>query len=298
MIQTTSRLPLQAAITSWCLALIALVATPQQAAAQDNEANPYYIGASQAFTHDSNLFRVADGTPATSDTYSSTGVLAGVNQPFGRQRFFADVNVQENRFRDTDRLNNTSYGVATGLDLSTIERLSGTLRYSRNESLADYSTIGAPQLTSKNIENTEQYGATVRYGITARTALVGGLQHREVAFSSAAFADREYKQNAANFGVSYGASGLLTLGTGVRHTSTRYIDDKTSRDDFDVTATWVPSGLSTVSARISATREQRSVVSQRDFSGTTGSLRPCAMKIGTSWFAGLRSAARAVASGR
>ena len=49
------------------------------------ETNPYYVGVSQAFTHESNVFRVATGQAESSDTYSTTSLLAGIDQPFGRR---------------------------------------------------------------------------------------------------------------------------------------------------------------------------------------------------------------------
>src|SRR5207245_3758172 len=68
------------------------------------EANPYYIGVSQAFTHDSNVFRRPDnGTlPVVADTVSSTGVLGGIDQPFGRQHFFANGTAAMNRHKNLD----------------------------------------------------------------------------------------------------------------------------------------------------------------------------------------------------
>src|SRR6266436_4482934 len=102
------------------------------------ETSPYYIGVSQAFTHDNNVFRRPDnGTlPVLADTLSSTGLLGGIDQPFGRQHFFANGTAATNRHKNLDQLNNTSYGLAAGLDWSTVERLSGNVRASANQSLA------------------------------------------------------------------------------------------------------------------------------------------------------------------
>lgn len=255
--------------------LIAWSCAAAPAWAQDDSADPYYIGVSTAYTQDSNLFKASDGAARVRDSYTSTGLLAGVDQPFGRQRFFANGNVRENRFNDTKRLNNTSYGLNVGLDWSTIERISGAVSYARNESLVDYASLNLLQevVTAKNIQDTEQFSASVRYGITARVGLVGGYQKRDVRLSAPEFADRQYDQNVANLGVTYGASGLLTLGTGVRRTETDFANNETtSRNDLDFTATWVPSGLSTVTGRISATSETGGQGGRRDFSGTTGSL--------------------------
>ena len=46
--------------------------------------------------------------------------------------------------------------------------------------------------------------------------------------------------------------------------------DKMDRKDIDFTATWVPSGLSTVTGRLSVTREDHTAPSRGNFHGLTG----------------------------
>ena len=58
-----------------CLA-IASFGLSSASGALAQEANPYYVGIAQAFTHESNLFRVATGQPETSDTFSTTAAPA------------------------------------------------------------------------------------------------------------------------------------------------------------------------------------------------------------------------------
>jgi hypothetical protein len=258
------------------LAFAAGLACTAGALAQDAAPNPYYIGVSQAFTHESNLFRQTTGE--VSDTLSSTSLYGGVDQPFGRQRFYANGSASANRYQDTSRLNNTGYGLNVGLDWSTIEHLSGNLRYSANQNLADYGAVGvAGTTTSKSIERSQLLLASARYGITSRMALEAGVQRREVDYSDAAFASRDNTQNAVNAGVTYGVSGFLTFGAGGRYTTTRRPNlaggpDKANRRDLDLTTNWSPTGLSTLSARLSFSNEDHSQPALEDFSGVTGSL--------------------------
>lgn len=241
--------------------------------AQDDP-NPYYIGASQSFTRDSNLFRQTTGE--VSDTISSTSLFAGVDQPFGRQRFYANGNVSANRFNNVSRLNNTGYGLNVGLDWETINNLSGRLRYSTNQSLADYGTAGTNS-TAKSIERSQLALASVRYGITSRLSLEAGAQHRALDYSDPAFVSRENSQKVFNVGGRYGVSGFLTFGTGLRFTQTDTPNaaggpDEADRKDLDLTSSWSPTGLSTINARISYSREEHSLAALSDFSGMTGSL--------------------------
>src|SRR5450631_4768822 len=59
--------------------------------------NPYYVGVSQGFTHDSNVFRIPSGP---SDNFSTTSLLGGFDQPISRQRIFGSGSVSLNRYFD------------------------------------------------------------------------------------------------------------------------------------------------------------------------------------------------------
>ena len=72
------------------------------ASAGPSDPNPYYIGVAQAFTRDSNVYRVPSGP---GDTYSSTSLFGGFIQPISRQRVYGRANVSENRYKDEKQLN-------------------------------------------------------------------------------------------------------------------------------------------------------------------------------------------------
>jgi hypothetical protein len=245
------------------------------------EANPYYIGVSQAFTHDSNVFRRPDnGTlPVVADTVSSTGLLGGIDQPFGRQRFFANGTAAVNRHKNLDQLDNTSYGLATGLDWSTIERLSGNVRLSANQSLANYGDVNAATTTEKNLQKSRQFSANARYGLAASLGLEGGVEHGSVDFSAPNDL-RTVRQDSANLGLRWGGGGPLSVGVSARTSKAKYpavatgvgttAPDELKRNDVGVNATYTPTGLSTFSGHLNATREDHSLDNQSDFHGMTG----------------------------
>lgn len=239
--------------------------------------SPYYIGASQAFSHDSNVFRARKGTTETSDTISTTSLLAGIDQPFGRQRLTADAAVRYNKYQDTDRLDNTSYRLGAGLDWETINRLSGTVSLVAAQNLARYGAENAPQTTERNLERARQFGATVQYGGQSVLAIYGLFDHRAVDYSLALFDTLDYERNQIGAGVRYRVSGALTLGAEARTAKGEYPNalggagDEFDRHDLAATALWVPTGASSVSARLGAT-EQSHDIGARDFSGVTGSV--------------------------
>jgi hypothetical protein len=248
------------------------------------QVSPYYIGAAQAFSHDSNIFRVADGNPRISDVWSTTSLLAGIDQPIGRQRVYADANIAYNKYQDLDQLDGTGYIVGLGLDWATVERLSGTLKFNASEALADYGSADTPATTEKNIERSQEALASVRLGGAAsRFNLEGTLSHRELNYSLDSWDRYEYRRDTVGLGVIYRPSGALTLGVGARYTrgtfprftkdpSGAYIADDYDRNDVDLTAVWEATGASRVNARISFTDESHDIAGARDFSDWTGAI--------------------------
>ena len=248
-----------------------------------SQANPYYIGASQAFTHDTNVFRVPIGQPETSDTYSTTSLLAGIDQPIGRQRLFGDAAVRYNHYRNADQLNNTGYGVDVGVDWQTVQSLSGRISYTAKQNLAKYGADVGPVLTTKNLERTQEFLARGQLGLVSLLSLEAGYSHRRLDYSAPEFAFQEFRQDAGRLGVLYRPGGALTLGLAGRHTQGEYPfavqlapgafqSDDFRRNDVDLTAQWVPTGQSTLRARLSYTKEKHEVVTSRNLSSTTGAI--------------------------
>jgi hypothetical protein len=274
-------------------ALAAACALAFGASAHAQEESPYYIGVQQTFTHDSDILRQSG---EGSDTISSTGVLGGLNLHLGRQRVYADATANSNRFDRFDQFNNTSYSLSAGLDWETVEHLSGNLRYITSENLIDYGAFDVPT-TVKDVQKLQQWIANARYGITSTFAVDGGVQHRSVDFS-AAQDPRDYKENVARVGLNWGTSGLLVFRLGLRATKSDYPsavispfvpgqpdaippipsipavygEDKINRKDIDLSATWTPSGLSTLTGRLSSTRQTHSQPGIPKLSGLTGAL--------------------------
>lgn len=257
------------------------------------QASPWYIGVSQGFTHQSNVFKEGDAS-AVSDTVYSTGVLGGLNLELGRQRLYADFTANANRYQDNELLNNNSYSLLTGLDWQTVEHLSGSVRLIGRRNLGDYgvSTLSAyglpPGTRVRNVETIRQGSVSARFGVASQLGIEGGVDDRSVKYSFTS--DRDTTSQAAHLGVRWGTPGsVLTLrlsGRGTKGESPNYrplLDplfpelgfgllepDEYDRKDIDLNIVWLPTGLSTVKARISATREDHTAPTRADFSGLTG----------------------------
>lgn len=260
------------------LALAAGMAVSGAAIAQSAD-RPYYVGVMQDFTHQSNVLNSPSGGEV-SDTVSTTTLRGGLNVPFGRQRVYANASLNHQRFSDLDARNNTGYAISAGLDWSTIERLSGSLAVNANRRQADFNSGGIVPVSLSNIERSDDFTAKVRLGVVTTLAFEGSAGQRRVSFSAPEFASREYRQDNASLGLSYRPSAILTLGTGVSGERTRYLaaaplqsaPDRSKRQDVYGTATWVPTGASTVSARVSFGKTEYDRATAGDFKGVTGYL--------------------------
>jgi hypothetical protein len=266
---------------------LALLLTGGLAAA---ETSPYYIGLSQGFSHDSNVYRVDDNTLlpehlSRSDTVSTTSLLAGIDQPIGRQRLFGSAALRSIRFRDNDTLNNEAYNTKLGLDWSTINHISGSLTGVATQNLARFNPDnGIATLLKKNTERTGALDAKIRMGVVTRWTAEAGLGHQQVSYSADEFRPREFSQDVVSAGMRYSPSGAINFGVALRRTEGKFqryrelvdgsfVADRYKRNDLDFSSTWVPTGASQFSGRLSIGSVEHTEAVRRDFSGTTGLLR-------------------------
>lgn len=254
------------------------------------QSSPFYFGASQGVTRDSNLYRLSDGAaplPAgrsKSDTVYTTSLLAGIDQPIGRQRVRGDVSLRASRFANNKVLDNEGYGLKLGADWSTIGRLSGSINLVSDRSLARFAndTLSINNL-QRNIASSTTFDTTVRRGLVTRWSAEATYAHQRVGYSASEFEPREYRQNSLSAGVRYTPSGLISFGAALRGTEGRYprfallangsyLADTYSGRNLDLSTRWTPSGVSQFEARLSFGNTSYDRDTARDFSGVTGGL--------------------------
>jgi len=276
--------------------LIASLTATAGCAVWADEPSPYYLGVTESLTSDSNATGTAGGR---SDTYSSTGLTGGFDQPIGRQRLHANANVHYNKYHSLTQLDSTTYGVAGGWDWATIEQLSGNVLASANQSPASLGTTAGLVNTAseKNLAKTDQLSTSVLWG-GATVGLQGAYSHSRVRYSAASYFVAESSADAGSANVFYRLGPDIKLGTGVRVTRTisphaiytpaaglvstdpnviadpaNYSPNTATGRNFDLTADWGVTAQSGVNARLSWTRQSNSTVAGNlDFSGLTGSL--------------------------
>lgn len=257
--------------TLLCL-LTAVLAAAGFGPAWADEPNPYYIGGSARVTHDTNVYRLPN---AVGDTSYSVGLLGGFDQQIGRQRVYASGTVQDTRFQDLKKLDYTDYSVNAGIDWATVYNLSGTLSHTSSQSLYNYGGSNTIQSNAKNLERRNETVARLRYGSASLLSLDTSFTHRNQNYSDPVYKFNALDQDAVSVGLTYRPRASLTLGTALRYTKGNYrLERDFDRKDIDLTANWVPTGRSTLYARLSyGKRTSRNGISAFDFTGTTGQLK-------------------------
>ena len=232
-----------------------------------SDPNPYYIGVSQAFTHDTNVYRIPDG-PA--DTYSSTSLLGGFDQMLGRQHVFGRAVVSNNRYQDETTLDNVSYSAYVGLDWDTIEHLSGRVYASFNRGLSSPPAGAGTPVAAQNISDTQTIEALIRWGGPSLLSLEGGASYSNVGYSSPQYVASEFNKSSANINLFYHGGGPLRIGIGVRADATRtpqaFVDPATGQVQstrlngqyVDLLADYDVTGQIGANARLSYTRQENS----------------------------------------
>ncbi len=281
MLHTTPPFRTPATLLALAMLAVACGASAAPAPAQStslNEPNPYYIGARQAITHNSNVYAIQGGP---GDTYSSTSLFGGFDQPIGRERLYAKGTVTVDRFRDQTALNNVGYSLSGGLDWSTIHRISGTFYASANRSLASLGANGTiVPVGVRNMLDNDEIGARVRWGGESLLSLEGGLVHNRVRYSAPEATSGNATQDTGSIALYYRPSGLLRLGTALRFvhgeqpnipvTGGGTLSNTYNTRYLDLLADWTPSARTSAGGRLSWTRQSNSNSTGLDFSGLTG----------------------------
>lgn len=266
------------------LLLLCLAAASAQA-----QTSPWYVGGAVTLTRENNLYRLADGaaTPAglsKADLVTSTALLAGLDQPIGRQRLYATATLRADRYRDNGNLDNDGHVLRTGIDWETAGRLSGNIDLSADRNLARFDTDTEIGLQSRrNVEDKQRLFAEARLGVVTAYTLQASLEHRERRFSAPEFDPRESRQTTLATSLRWRPRAGLMLGAGLRATDGRLPRYRTlpgggveaqdfRREGLDLLGTLETGGSSRLDGRLTFGRTQYDLSSARDISGATGYL--------------------------
>lgn len=245
------------------------------------ETNPYYLGVGAGLTHVSNLYRLSDGSPQSSDWVGSVSLRAGIDQTFGRQRLVLDAALRQQRYRNNSALDNNGYSLSGGYSWEAFEKLSGTVSGSASRSLAAFNPGDRPSVAERNEQRNEQLNAQVRYGLGGAWQVEGGAGWLRERFSLASYSPYNYRQHSSNAGLNYrprpglrlGLSGRMTRGSYDERVVAGGVGEDLDRKELGLTLDWEPGGASSYNARLGHARTTYSHSEGNNISGLTASLQ-------------------------
>jgi hypothetical protein len=236
------------------------------------ETSPWYIGARETITHDSNVYRTPD---AISDWIFATGVFGGVDQQISRQRLRANVAADWNRYRNEDRLNHTSGSGLVRLDWETIGNLSGDIQLSHKQSLyRDYLT--ETQAQNKTVVRTTDGQFNARLGVVTAWTVEAGVFGSRSRFRGGLSDSNDIDYDGYRAALRYNPRSHISVGIGGRHAKGEYPHAGGSfdftRDDIDLLMVWTPTATSNFDGRLSRSKWDYANDNARSNSLTTGSV--------------------------
>ena len=266
---------LRAATLPCLLALQTMTLTAQA------DTNPYYLGVGAGLTHVSNLYRLSDASPQSSDWVGSLSLRAGIDQTFGRQRLVLDAALRQQRYRSNSALDNSGYSLSGGFSWEALEKLSGTLGGSASRSLAAFNPGDRPSVVELNEQLNEQLNAQVRYGLGSAWQVEGGAGWLRERYSLASYSPYNYRQHSGNLGLNYRPRPSLRLGLSGRATRGSYyervvgagIGEDLDRRDLGLALDWEPGGASSYKLRLGHARTRYGASAGSNVSGLTASLQ-------------------------
>lgn len=251
------------------------------AAQAESDNGPFYIGASLGLNHVSNIYRLPEASVPNSDEVMTSSLLAGLDKPLGRQRFFADAVWRDNRYRRERSLDHAGYSLSAGMDWAALDKLGGRVLVRSTRNLAQYNLSSElNQFREKNLERNELLEASARYGLAGKLSLEGGLAHQSRDFSAEAYRVLNFKQDSVFAGLGWRSSGALRFGLTGRHTDGSgyarllvfVLPNDYRRQDLELSSEWTPSAASTLNARLGVSRIDNSSSGIDNYSGLTGRL--------------------------
>lgn len=248
------------------------------AARADGDA--FRFGAGLSAGSETNVFRAPPGQES-SDHYVGASLSAQVDETFGRQRLQAGLTVRRSDYSRLDDLDNTGYGLSSDWSGSTAGDLSWKISYATNRSLASYTSVIEPDRRVANVETSRQFIAAVQLGRVAQWVASVTASHRSIDYSAAAYAQDQYRLDSLGLSAQWRPLGPLSVTFGPRLTQGRFPQarlnadgsasaDRFERQDIDLSSVWSVTGASSVTGRVSLTRQRYDLLSDRDFSGATG----------------------------
>ncbi|MDR3088162.1 MAG: hypothetical protein LBU45_09510 [Azoarcus sp.] len=261
------------------VALLGLQAT-LAVAQEDEKIKSLSFTASQTFTRDSNLYRASSSQDLQGNdrSDSSSVTRAGVNfdDEFSRQGIHAGVSVSRTLYRNNTHLDNTSPDARLRWDWRLGNHLSGVLGYSYGETFVGFDNAGEAGNTKKTDRVMQRLGranASADYWWHPDWAVGLGFSNVHSNYRGG-YERSKYEATRSNLNFTYRPSTGNRLVFSLSRENGQYPNDPAAdwkQNDARFSGQWKLTGVTQLSGYVGYTQRKYDV-SNRDFSGTTGSL--------------------------
>lgn len=263
--------------------LVIVLLLPGRAAAQLYEPLHFVVGGSVA--SDSNVFRLAPsadpqallGSSKKSDTLRTGYVGLRLDKTYSLQRFQVDLTGTAYRYSRFSSLDFEAFDYRAAWGWQLTPRVSGTLSAERRQALVPFSEF---QDFRRNIRTSDNRVASLDWWVTGGWHLLVGAGQSEQRSSIPFLAEADFVFNRAEAGVRYVARSGSSVGFTGRAGEGRYlnrvvdfvalIDNRFRQDEAELQGSWIVSGRSRLSARLTWTERRHENFAFRDSSGNSG----------------------------
>ena len=261
-------------------ALAALLLALGAGGACADQDDTFNLTPSVGWTHDNNLFRVANG--AVADDIYTAGVTLSIQKRYSLQRFELEASYIDTRYRKYDYLNYNATPYRAAWYWSVTPELHGDLAFDQTESLYNFADYRADN--RRNINTTKNARFSAVYDYTPTWHLLGGVSQRD-------YSNTQFTQGEGNNRVGSFFGGLRftpTDNTALTYRYTRgngdyynrpiaippplYFDTGFEDQTNALEARWVPTGRTSVDARLAYLTRTHDHFDSRNYGGTVGNV--------------------------
>jgi exopolysaccharide biosynthesis operon protein EpsL len=240
--------------------------------------------ASQAFTHDSNVFRLSSGSdpnavlgsPSKDDTYGTTSLGFNLDVPLGRQRLQGGFTFSHAEYQRFTVLSHDGHQARAAWLWQVGNDLGGQLGYKESVALASLANIqGGVQSATPNLLTTRNAYVNAAYLLTPRWRLRGEASRQEQQNSAAERQVNDVTIDGLDLTFTYVTPADNQIGLGARVADGRFpnrqvvagtpFDNAYRQQNVGAVMEWRLSGHSRVTARAGRVSRNYAQLSQRDF---------------------------------
>lgn len=240
-----------------------------------------FISGNAGLSYDSNLFRLDSGVNPSGATQQDSfiyhyGLGLSADVPYSRQRFRANLNIQQNIYASFHDLNYVGGSGSAAWLWQVGDDLNGDLGVSVAQSLQNYSYTSVS--TQRNVVRNTNVYFDPRYRIAPNFELQGGLNYTNGRNTLEAADVNDFNTLSARLGLAYVTYSGNHVGLQVQTWKTEFPNQAVAanndyRDNrVSIFFNWAVTGASQIEGSVGYKQRQHDLVPQRDFDGWTGTV--------------------------